>query len=179
MKVSVYEVADQKKALHELAKLVEQSTIDPIVRNAALQLTADVDQRDDEGEVEAIFNAVKHGDSRVPGLENGLKYMSDPRWADFFSSPARTLKQLASGVNGGDCDDFSALIAGLLGSLGYVVGLRAWGKDKGEFTHVYPVVAMPKLEPTHWVGLDATVDESTVGWEPPKGHVLTAEIDGS
>lgn len=178
MRVSVFEVAGQKRALHELAKLVEKSTVDPLVRNAALQLTNDVPQRDDEGEVYAIFNAVKSGDDRVEGLERGLKYMSDPRWADFFTSPARTLKQLGSGINGGDCDDHAALICALLGSLGFVVGLRAWGKQKGEFTHVYAVVGLPKLNPEKFVGLDTTVDESEVGWEPPKGHVLTAVLDG-
>lgn len=178
MRVSVFEVGGQKKALAELAKLVEKSTVDPLVRNAALQLTNDVPQRDDEGEVQAIFAAVKHGDDRVTGLENGFKYMSDPRWADFFTAPSRTLKQLSAGVNGGDCDDHASLICALLGSLGFVVGLRAWGRTKGEFTHVYAVVGLPKLNPERFVGLDTTVDESEVGWEPPKGHVLTAVLDG-
>lgn len=180
MRVSVFEVNGQKKALEELAKLVEKSTVDPIVRNAALQLTNDVPQRDDEGEVEAIFQAVKSGDDRVSGLERGLKYMSDPRWADFFTAPSRTLKQMAAdpGLAAGDCDDHAGLIAALLGSLGFVVGLRAWGRSKGEFTHVYAVVGLPKLNPTQFVGLDTTVDESEVGWEPPKGHVLTAVLDG-
>lgn len=332
MRVSISEVADQKAALKELAKLVEKSTVDPLVRNAALAITADCDARDDECEIHAIFNAVKHGDDRVKGLEKGLKYMSDPRWADFFSSPARTLRQLADGFNGGDClpadtlllgagykpfkigeakvgdlvmgdgkwvhitsvmdkglqpllefklnngctlrctpdhklfvvprgkgapagdrgnatevrasdvqldddlltiqalpegneelsdgivvrpharvksissggeeptfdieveghrfylpetdlivhncDDHVALVTALLGSLGFVVGLRAWGKTKGEYTHVYGVVAIPKTDPRELMALDTTVDESEPGWEPPKGHVLTALLDG-
>jgi len=76
-----------------------------------------------------------------------------------------------------NCDDHSALICALLGSLGFLVGLRAWGREKGEFTHVYAVVAMPKISPTHLIGLDTTVEESEPGWEPPKGHVLTALMD--
>jgi len=179
VRVSVLEVADQKKALGKLAELVEKSTVDPLVRNAALAITADCDQRDDECEIRAIFNAVKHGDERVKGLEKGLKYMSDPRWADFFSTPARTLKQLAAGYNGEDCDGHTALVAALLGSLGFVVGLRAWGRTKGEYDHVYSVVGFPKLRPTELLGLDTTVDESDVGWEPEEGHVLTALLDGT
>jgi len=179
VRVTISEVANQKAALQELAKLVEKSTVDPLVRNAAIAITADCDSRDDECEVQAIFNAVKHGDDRVKGLEKGLKYMSDPRWADFFTAPGRTLRQLADGINSGDCDDHSALVTALLGSLGFVVGLRAWGRDKGEYTHVYGVVGLPKLGWTELVGLDTTVDESEVGWEPPKGHVLTALLDGT
>lgn len=178
MRVGLFEVSSQKKALEELAKLVESATIDPLVRNAALQITHDCDQRDDMCEVQAVFNAVKTGTDAVEGLQDGLRYMSDPRWADFFTAPSRMLKQLASGINGGDCDDHAALIAGLLGSLGFVVGLRVWGKKKGEFTHVYAVVGLPKIGPTEFAGLDTTVDESEVGWEPPGGHVLTAVLDG-
>ncbi len=178
MRVSILEVADQKAALRELAKLVEKSTVDPLVRNAALVITGDCDARDDECEVHAVFNAVKTGDDRIKGLEKGLRYMSDPRWADFFSSPARTLHQLGAGINGGDCDDHAALLAALLGSLGFITGLRAWGKTKDEFTHVYAVVAMPKLSPTELIALDTTVEESEPGWEPPKGFVLTALLDG-
>lgn len=179
MRLSVLEVPDQKAALKTLATLVEKSTVDPLVRNAALAITSDCDSRDDECEVHAIFNAVKNGDSRVKGLENGLKYMSDPAWADFFTSPARTLRQLADGINGGDCDDATALVCALLGSLGFTVGLRAWGKKKGEYTHVYGVVGMPKLDWEELYGLDTTVEESYPGWEPPGGLTLTALLDGT
>lgn len=177
--VRVFEVSDQKAALGELAKLIEKSTVDPIVRNAALAITHECDSRDDECEIRAIFDAVKTGTDQVRGLTKGLKYMSDPRWADFFTSPSRTLKQASAlGYAAGDCDDAAALICALLGSLGFVVGLRAWGKTKGEFTHVYAVVAVPKIGPQELVALDTTVEESEPGWEPPKGHVLTAILDG-
>jgi len=161
-------------------KLIEESTVDPTIRNAALAITHDVDSRDDEGEINAIFEAVKSGTDQVEGMRKGLKYMSDPRWADFFTAPARLLKQCANGLCAGDCDDHGMLIAALLGSLGFVTGMRVWGKDKGEFTHVYAVVLFPKLGPfERVVALDTTVDESEPGWEPPKGHVLTAYLDAA
>ncbi len=182
MRVGLFEVSNQRKVLEKLARLVEASTIDPLVRNAALAITHDCDARDDECEVQAVFNAVKTGTDAVEGLRNGLKYMSDPRWADFFTTPARMLKQCASGMTEGDCDDFSLLIAGLLGSLGFVTGLRAWGQDKGEYTHVYAVVRLPKNpekgEDSDFFALDATVEESYAGWEPPGGYTLTAVLDG-
>jgi len=179
LQVSVYEVADQKAALRKLGELIEKSTIDPLVRNAALAITHDCDSRDDECEIHAVFNAVKTGTDQVKGLEKGLKYMSDPRWADFFTSPSRMLKQAASmGYVAEDCDGHSALLCALLGSLGFVVGLRAWGRTPGKFAHVYAVVGLPKISPTELVGLDTTVEESGPGWEPPEGHVLTALLDG-
>ncbi len=175
--MSVYEVASQKRALNELAKLIEKDTVDPLVRDSALLITNDCASRDDGAEIQAIFDAVKHGTDKVKGLQDGFKYVSDPRWADFFTSPSRILKQLANGINGGDCDDHASLLCGMLGSLGFLVGLRAWGKEKGEFTHVYAVVAVPKISPTELMALDTTVEESEPGWEPPKGHVLTALMD--
>jgi hypothetical protein len=178
VRVSVIEVADQKTALRKLAELAEKSTVDPLVRNAALALTGDCDARDDECEINAIFNAVKTGDERVKGLEKGLRYMSDPRWADHFTSPPRLLKQLAAGYNGEDCDGSCALIMALLGALGFIVAARAWGKKKKEYTHVYPLVAYPKLDPTEWVALDTTVEESFPGWEPEGGFTLTAAVNG-
>jgi hypothetical protein len=179
LRVSVLEVPNQKAALKRLAALIEEGTVNPLVRNAAAAIVTDCAAREDDCEVQAIYNAVKHGDDRVKGLERGLKYGSDPRWADFFSSPARTLRQLADGINYGDCDDASTLVAALLGSLGFIVGLRAWGQKKGDYTHVYSVVAMPKIDPSELVGLDTTVDEAEVGWEPPGGFTLTALLDGT
>jgi hypothetical protein len=76
-----------------------------------------------------------------------------------------------------NCDDHAALICALLSSLGFVVGLRAWGAKKGEYTHVYAVVALPKIQPEQFAGLDTTVEESSPGWEPPKGYVITAWLD--
>lgn len=187
MRVSVYEVANQKKALETLVEVTEPSTVDPLIRNAALALTNDCppDNADDpdydggECSIRAIYNAVKHGDERVEGLEKGLKYVSDPRWADFFSSPKRTLLQLAAGYNGEDCDGHNALIAALLGSLGFIAGFRAWGHKRSEYTHVYAVVGFPKNDPTDWVALDTTVEEAEPGWEPEGGYTLTAVMDGT
>lgn len=76
------------------------------------------------------------------------------------------------------CDDHAGLICALAGSIGFRMGLRAWGPpNSDEFVHVYAVAAYPKRPPhTQIVGMDTTVDESYVGWEPPKGRVLTAVL---
>lgn len=179
MRVSLYTVADQKKALETLVAITEPDTIDPLVRNTALAIVHDCTDKDDECEIDAVYEAVKHGTPNVPFLMHGLKYVADPRWADFFTAPSRTLKQLQAGINGGDCDDHSSLVAALLGSLGFITGFRVWGPNKGEFTHVYPLVAFPKNNWEELVALDTTVAEAAPGWEPEGGYAATMLMDGT
>lgn len=170
-------MATQKEALTQLAELAQRSTLHPLVRETAIRLTADCTSRDDGCELDAIFNAVKHGDHRVAALRNGVRYVADPRWADHFTAPYRMLQQCARGACAGDCDDHAALIVALAGALGFKVGLRVWGETASNFVHVYAVAGLPKRDPREVVGLDTTVPESNVGWEPPNGAVLTAWLE--
>lgn len=177
MRLAVYNVSGQKAALRELAKLTEKAMLDPNVRAVAIALTRDCTARDDRCELEAIFGAVKHGDERVAALSRGVRYVSDPRGADFFTSPSRLLAMCEAGSCAEDCDGQTALVAALAGSLGFVVGLRAWGhENEKEYVHVYAVARVPKRTPKDTLGLDTTVEQSYVGWEPPGGRALTAWI---
>lgn len=180
MPLSLYNVSSQEESLEFLRDVTRKSMTNPAVRSAAVKLTSRCDARDDLCEVEAVFNAVKEGDDAVKGLERGVRYVSDPRPMDHFTAPARLLRDCADGACAEDCDGHAALICALLGSVGFRVGLRAYGK-KGQnksYDHVYAVVALPKHGAVKQiVGLDTTVPSSEVGWEPPKGHVLTAWID--
>lgn len=167
MRLSVFTVADQREALKKLADLTQRGTVHPLVRETALAIINDCADRDDECELEAIYNAVKHGTDNVPFLKHGLKYVADPGWADHFTAPWRVLEQLQRGVNGEDCDGHAALVAALAGAIGFKTGLRAWGEDPEDFVHVYAVAGFPKRDPRESVGLDTTVEEASVGWEPP------------
>lgn len=112
MKLSVFNVASQRTALEHIANLVEKSSVHPLVRETALTLVGSCEDRDDMCEIEAVFGAVKYGDSSVPALKNGLKYVADPRWADHFTAPSRLLEQLRRGVNGGDCLPSETILLG-------------------------------------------------------------------
>ena len=178
------EVTSQRDALEQIAKLIRSGSVNGKVLQAAKAITMDCDARDDLCEVESVYEAVKTGDSRVPGLARGMRYVSDPRSFDTFYSAAAMLDQCEQGSCAGDCDDSTILIGSLLASLGYMVGARAWGPGRSQsddYQHVYCVVAIPKSGP--WPkdyfghGLDVTVAKSFVGWEPPGGHVMTAWID--
>ena len=151
---------------------------DPLVRTTALRITGDCAGRDDRCELEAIYRAVKHGHPDVAGMERGFRYVADPREVDFFTAPSRSLAMCGMGACGGDCDDHSALIAALAGTLGFQVGLRAYAtKGDKDFSHVYAVVGFPKRNPQKWLGMDTTVKSAHVGWEPPPGRVKTAVLN--
>ncbi len=178
MSFAVEHVGDQKQSLERLAGLVVKGSIDPVVVNVARTIVADCDSRDDLCEVTAIFDAVHKGTDKVPALRNGIRYVKDPRAADFFQSARRVLENAAKGANRADCDEHAVLVATLCAALGFKAGVRAYGSDpKGEYTHVYAVVAVPKDGP--WPagygghGMDTTVPEAFAGWQPSKGRVLT------
>jgi hypothetical protein len=171
-----------------LGALVQKAAISPLVRNTAVLIigSAGCDSRDDACELQAVFDAVKSGDPAVAPFKSGLKYVADPRFADYFESPVDTINQCLKGACASDCDGHAGLIAALLASLGWKVGLRAYGVlGSGGYSHVYAVAAYPKKpvgDPgaVHWnraVGLDTTVPSASVGWEPPRGEVLTAWLD--
>lgn len=178
MSFAVEQVGDQKQALKRLADLVVKGSIDPAVVNVARAIVADCDSRDDLCEITAIFDAVQRGTDKVPALRNGIRYVKDPRAADFFQGARRLLESAAKGANRADCDEHAVLVASLCAALGFRSGVRAYGSDpKGEYTHVYAIVAVPKDGP--WApdygghGMDTTVPDAHPGWQPAKGRVLT------
>lgn len=104
------EAADQEETLRLLAELVERASIHPFVVNTARIIVQDCgvtggarSAADDLCELKAIYRAVKTGDPRVQPLKNGFKYIADPRYADYFSSPVDTLQNCLKGACAGDC----------------------------------------------------------------------------
>jgi hypothetical protein len=185
----------QPESLEKMAELIQRGSIDPLVRTTAHQIlqsagltAASGGARDDDAELHAIYDAVKNGDPNVPALRTGFMYVNDPRYADYFTSAPDSLRACLKGACAGDCDDHGILIGSLLASIGWRVGVRGWGPPgEAAMIHVYPVVAYPKRAQTglngsegyaRSVGLDSTVDEAYVGWEPPKSdQVVTVWIE--
>lgn len=189
----------QPGSLEVMRDLIARDSIKPLVRTTAHQIlgaagltAASGGARDDDAELHAIYDAVKHGDPNVPALRTGFMYVNDPRASDYFTSADDSLKACLKGACAGDCDDASILIAALLASIGWRVGVRGWGPPgEDAMIHVYPVVAYPKRALaagsagfgdggySRAVGLDTTVDEAYVGWEPPKSpnNCITAWIE--
>ena len=177
------EMTSQRDALEKIAELIRKGSVDGEVLQAAKKITRDCSARDDLCELEAIFQAVKYGDSRISWLKKGLRYIADPYPFDTFHSATAMIESCRSGACSGDCDDATILVGSLVASIGFMVGARAWGPGRsGDYAHVYPVAAVPKNGP--WPkdyfghGLDVTVPQSEVGWEPAGGHFMTAWVNG-
>ena len=175
------DIKSQEDALTLLAKATKRATLSPIIRETAAVITNGCGARDDMCELNAVFNAVKDGHPRVKGMEKGVRYVSDPIAADFFTGAAELLRACARGACIEDCDGQSGLVAALAGSLGFRVGLRAYRRaGEKQYSHVYAVALLPKLKTPgvedKVVGMDTTVPSSDLGWEPPNGKVLTAWI---
>lgn len=184
-------VQNQRQQLEEIIGLVRKGIANPTVRETALLIVKNAGcpnqnvssaSRDqiDLCQLKAVYEAVKNGDSDVPGLEHGVPYMADPAGFDLYTAPARLLKACKAGMGSchEDCDGLTALICALAGTLGFEAGARAWGKPGGDgYQHVFCVVKFPKREKTGELSLDVTVPRAKVGWHPPEGRIMTAWVN--
>lgn len=184
-------IINQRDSLAELARITAADVGTELVYKTARQIKQASGCRDRDGlcELRAIFDAVKSGDRRVPALKERLQYVSDPQTSDAFVRPNRMLQWCLDGACAEDCDSHASLVVALCVALGFRAGLRAYGPDpKGMLTHVYAVALLPKFssaddvtgrpsdEKDEVIGLDTTVSQSRVGWQPPPGRVMTAWI---
>lgn len=163
MRSRTFELATQRGALEELARIALEDSVHPLIVGAARKITNGCKSRDDDCELDAVYRWVR----------KNIRYVADPRDTDLFVHPHRLLQMATRGAGAGDCDDHASLIAALLTSIGWHCGLRAWGPNDNEYVHVYAVVGYPKKKPNEVLGMDTTEDQE-VGWEPPGGANMTA-----
>lgn len=182
----IIDARSQQRSLEMLVMLARRASVTPLLHNTALKIIGEYGcrGREDDCELQSVFDTLKRGNGAIPPFKNGYQYVADPRYADYFKSPVDIINNCMKGACGGDCDDHTGLIMALLGSIGWKVGARAWGpKNATGYSHVYAVVAYPKKPDdktgkfSSVVALDTTVPDSEVGWEPPRGNVLTAWMD--
>lgn len=119
------------------------------VRGAALDLTAELAQKDWPGEVRALFEFVR----------DRIRYVRDVRGVETVQTPDATLD-----IGAGDCDDKATLLAALLESIGYQTRFAAVGSRPGRYSHVF-VEARERVG-APWIALDAT-EPVAAGWRPP------------
>jgi len=144
----------------------------PAMRKLALQITSKCVARDDRCESEAIYDWVRKnirytGDiaPHKVGGRNGKEES-----VDLFQTAKQTVD-----FGGGDCDDHSTLVATLMILNGIQTRLRVtspykWTKEA--FTHIYPVIGLPKNDPKKWIGVDTTLPGNYYGKEWPYAQHL-------
>lgn len=119
------------------------------VYQAARQITRHLPQKDQRGEVAALFHFVR----------DHIRYVNE--YPEALQTPEATLQ-----LGTGDCDDKVILLAALLVSIGREVKLVAGGRAPGNFEHVWLRVLLREHGRAEWVALDPT-EPRPVGWEPP------------
>jgi len=151
------ESGSPQRALRRQAEIALAATRQPILVQQAFALVQPCQSRDDECELQAIYDGVKAN----------VRYVSDTRDVDRYVRPDRLLEMCQQGACAGDCDDHAMLLAALAYAIGFRTGLRAYvPSDQNSELHVYAVAAFPKHEANRLVGLDTTVSTADVGWEP-------------
>lgn len=133
------------QTLRYMSAFVEAFKINPVIRELSLKLIAHLPQKDQDGEVSALFDYVKYH----------IRYVRDIHNVETIQTPLKTLEYAA-----GDCDDKSTLLAAMLASIGYQTRFRAMG-----FTTRFCHVIVEALVNGRWISLDATEPES-LGWLP-------------
>lgn len=133
---------------------------DGFTRRAALGMVRHAPERDYLAELRSIYQNVR----------KRVRYRRDIMNVDTYQSPRRTLE-----LGGGDCDDYSILLAALYLAIGYPVKLKVIRtKTASDWNHIYIVVGLPQRKPVKWIPIDGSV-AAFVGWEAPKRIVAESK----
>lgn len=143
-------IAQTRKTLQVMCKLVTRFKTDTGVRALAQQLTRDLQGKDYTGEIRVLQNFVR----------DAIRYVRDVRGVETVQEPPYTLKS-----GSGDCDDKAVLLASLLESIGFRTRFRAVGLHGEGYSHVLAEAYDP-LE-RKWVALECIVPGVGPGWFPP------------
>lgn len=151
MAQTLHDIPDGRRGtlvtLKLMRALVRAAKTTPVIRNLALSLTGNLQQKDYVGEVRRIHAYVR----------DNTRYLRDVRGVETVQTPAKTLE-----LGQGDCDDKATLLASLLESIGHPTRFVAMGFKDGDFCHVYVETRMG----LKWIGLETT-EPVSVGWYPP------------
>lgn len=127
--------------------VIDAGVTDPDVNTAAIQIlqAAGVPNFDRAAKAKAIYDRFS--------WPNFL-YVEDPVGPFGPKETIRTARTLLR-LSAGDCDDYTILIASLLGSIGIktrAVTVAADPSAPEEFSHIYPEA---EIEPGKWIAMDA------------------------
>lgn len=133
--------------LRYMKQATDQFKTHPQIRELALRLTRNLQQKDYHAEIKTLFDYV----------QKRIRYVKDINGVETLQTPIKTLEYGA-----GDCDDKSMLLAALVESLGHQTRFRAIGMRPGQLSHV----SVEALINGQWVNLETT-EPVAMGWAPP------------
>lgn len=172
LKANFYDVRNIDQRISKLKMMIDKGRVHPKVREIAVKIVSRfcgdshcIKERDYYNEAKAIFDWVR----------KYIRYVHDVRGIDTFQHPARTIE-----FGGGDCDDYTILLASLYLSLGYPVKLKVVQTIKNDdYDHIYLLVGIPPVGKDdgkrEWIAADASVNKP-FGWEVPKSFIRKHKI---
>lgn len=145
----------------KMVELVRAGIKSPAVRLKALKIlqASAVPEKNQRAEVAAIFRWVK----------DSIRFTKDPTLVELVHTPEKLLE-----LRAGDCDDFTVLIAALLGAVGYDTRVAIVGPVPGVWSHTFPEVWLGGK----WVPLDATAERDLVERARKSGNYKTFALIG-
>lgn len=140
------------ETLRAMSRFARDGKTTMLVRQTALRLTRNCQQKDFSCEVRTLHAFVR----------DSVRYVMDVDGVETVQTPQKTLEMMA-----GDCDDKATLLASLLGSIGHPTRFVAIGFAPQEFSHVY----LETLIGTRWIPLETT-EPVEAGWSPDPQLIL-------
>jgi transglutaminase-like putative cysteine protease len=162
-RVKIYEVRTIEQRIRRILDLCRKGRDNPKIRELAVRAVSRkcgkdwcIPEKAYMAEIDAIYRCIRER----------VRYVRDTYGKDLFQSPMRTLQ-----FAGGDCDDYSIIVASMLQSIGYPVRLRVIRtKGASDWNHIYNMVGVPPRNPSKWIPVDASVP-MRAGWQAPRGMI--------
>lgn len=154
-----------RNTARRMRDLIREASTNEYVRKWAEKIVEDVADRNEYGEMKAIFNFI----------QDRTRYAKDPKGVEYIQTPPYVLTHIQIGDKPSlDCDDYTVLGLSLLGALGYETAIRVTGyKSDGKFTHVYGMVKWG----SKWIPFDGVRKDRTLGWQAPdKVRVMDVRV---
>lgn len=150
--VTEFRVSDGPQRNHStlatMREFIELGKVDPMILQAAHSILWHSPERDEFGEVSALFDYVR----------DYIRYVRDPVGVEAVASPAMTLQRRI-----GDCDDQTTLLCALLESCGYPTRLVMGQFSADDYEHVWCQV----FACGYWLDCDPIERTAEVGYAPP------------
>lgn len=147
-----------KRTVDKMAEIISLSSKNPVVREWARTVLANVIVNQKYQEAEAIHNFVR----------DNVRYTRDPYGWEYIQTPPIVLRGIQDFQNGkaarpiGDCDDMTVLSLSMMKSVGFPVVIKTVGYN-GKFSHVYGMVYVGG----QWIVTDTVRPDKWFGWEAP------------
>jgi transglutaminase-like putative cysteine protease len=159
-----------KERMDILQDLTAKSIRDPRMRKIALQITRHCPARDGACEARAIYNWIKSNVRYTGDVGPHALHAGGPvEGVDLFQSAYRTVE-----FGGGDCDDHSILACTVAALNGLTCKYRVTSPNRrggdDDFTHIYPMIGVPKENPRKFVAIDTTLPGRRYGSQAPYGR---------